>query len=59
MHLFARHPFCQICQSALATIRDHRVNLAAGGRDTPDNEQALCAECHDKKTAAESLAVRR
>jgi 5-methylcytosine-specific restriction protein A len=57
--LFARQPRCALCGIAPATIRDHRVNLAAGGRDTPDNEQGVCATCHATKTAAESTVGRR
>ena len=38
----------------MATIRDHIVPLAEGGRDTDDNTQALCEACSDTKTAAES-----
>jgi 5-methylcytosine-specific restriction protein A len=43
----------------LATIRDHRVNLAAGGRDDQANEQALCSRCHDQKTKTEATAGHR
>jgi 5-methylcytosine-specific restriction protein A len=56
--LFARQPVCVLCRVAPATIRDHIVNLAAGGTDTPDNEQAVCETCHDAKTADEATRGR-
>ena len=38
-------------------VRDHIVNLQAGGTDRPDNVgcQILCRACHTKKTHAESM----
>jgi len=50
--LFRQAPFCQLC-GAVATIRDHRVPLAEGGRDIASNTQALCTACHDAKTIDE------
>jgi len=56
--LFAKFPCCVTCaargQVALATIRDHTIPLAEGGRDDESNEQALCADCSETKTRAES-----
>jgi len=62
--LFRRQPLCEECERngrvTLATIRDHRIALAEGGPDDETNEQALCNECHDKKTKAETArGVRR
>jgi len=62
--LFARHPWCVRCLAAgrrtRATIRDHVIPLAEGGRDDETNEQALCQECSDAKTREESKrGVRR
>jgi 5-methylcytosine-specific restriction protein A len=38
-----------------ATVRDHRIPLAEGGTESPDNEQALCRDCHDIKSRGETL----
>lgn len=62
--LFQRQPLCEECarqgRVTLATIRDHRIPLAEGGPDDLTNEQALCVDCHDGKTKAESArGVRR
>ena len=55
--LFQRQPLCVVCQSrgkvAAAVHRDHVIALVNGGTDTEDNTQALCAECHREKTAAD------
>jgi 5-methylcytosine-specific restriction protein A len=37
-----------------ATIRDHVVPLAEGGRDEETNVQAICMDCHREKTERES-----
>ena len=51
-------PLCRICNEKglvrLATTVDHIQPLSQGGTDTDDNCQALCAECHEFKTAYES-----
>jgi 5-methylcytosine-specific restriction protein A len=56
--LFRAQPWCQHClgqgRQILATIRDHVVPLAEGGRDDEGNVQALCQICSDTKTAAEA-----
>jgi 5-methylcytosine-specific restriction enzyme A len=58
--LFSRQPLCVLClqmvppRYTIATIRDHVVNLADGGRDDESNEQAICEDCHATKTAAEA-----
>ncbi len=52
--LFARYPFCVVCITGRATIRDHTIPLAEGGRDDASNEQALCRRCSDAKTRTES-----
>lgn len=58
--LFRAHPFCQYCQTQVATIRDHILPLAEGGRDEAPNIQALCQACSDTKTQAEAArGVRR
>jgi 5-methylcytosine-specific restriction enzyme A len=61
--LFARSPLCVHCEDrglvVLATQRDHKVPLAEGGTDTPNNEQGLCDDCHREKSLAEALRGRR
>lgn len=56
--LFARDPLCAECRkhgrTALATVRDHVVALAEGGKDDYTNEQGLCVDCHGEKTSRES-----
>jgi hypothetical protein len=52
----AAHPFCRRCieqhgRVSLAVELDHIQPLEHGGRDTPDNIQGLCRECHLDKTA--------
>jgi len=57
--LFARRPLCEMCEAkspaiyTAAEIRDHRVPLAEGGDESPENEQALCKRCHFEKTETE------
>ena len=52
--LFAQEPWCRRCRAAgrqtIATIRDHLVPLAEGGRDDDRNVQPLCRSCSDAKT---------
>lgn len=36
-----------------ATIADHTLALALGGRDTDDAMQAACLPCHNRKSSAE------
>ena len=56
--LFDRHPLCVACEAdgrvTIATIRDHVVPLAEGGRDDEANTQGLCASCHDAKSQREA-----
>lgn len=52
--LFRDHPFCALCHTTVATIRDHIVPLAEGGQDIEANVQALCQACSDIKSAAEA-----
>jgi len=61
--LFDRQPLCEVClkegRTALATIRDHRIPLAWGGKDDVSNEQAICVPCHDEKSKGEAAAGRK
>lgn len=56
--LFNSNPLCVECERqgrvTVATIRDHIIPLAEGGKDVPENIQGLCAACHNKKTIKES-----
>jgi len=57
LELYARDPRCAVCRRVLLPsqmIRDHIVNLKAGGQDIVENTQILCGPCHDLKTAEES-----
>lgn len=51
----AAEPLCRDCSAAgrkrLATVPDHIVPLAQGGRDTDDNIRCLCEDCHRRRTA--------
>jgi len=53
---------CQPCANAdritTATQVDHIKPKAEGGTDDLDNLQAICADCHADKTAAESAKAR-
>jgi 5-methylcytosine-specific restriction endonuclease McrA len=40
-----------------ATIVDHVVPLASGGTADPENLQAVCRSCHERKSEAERLAA--
>ncbi|MBY0469119.1 MAG: HNH endonuclease [Burkholderiaceae bacterium] len=60
--LFRRQPLCEHCLArdlvTPATQRDHRIPLSEGGKDTEENEQALCDECHEVKSKAEAARGR-
>ena len=60
--LFRSHPLCVLCQVSgrvsIATIRDHVIPLAEGGRDDEGNTQGLCDACHDLKSQAEAARGR-
>jgi hypothetical protein len=47
-----QHSKCNICQKDLnETLQvDHIIDLCIGGSNDPSNLQALCLECHDRKT---------
>ena len=50
------HEKCESCSTSLTLDEmqaDHRIPHAAGGTTTISNGQALCAMCHQDKTAAE------
>jgi 5-methylcytosine-specific restriction protein A len=61
--LFQRQPLCVTClqqgYTTVATIRDHVIPLAEGGRDDETNEQALCQRCSDVKTQQEAFRGRQ
>jgi 5-methylcytosine-specific restriction protein A len=43
----------------IATIRDHVIPLAEGGRDDESNVQPLCQACSDAKSQRESKRGQR
>lgn len=49
---------CQACaregRVQIAHEVDHIVNIAAGGTDDPGNLEAICRDCHQKKTQQEA-----
>jgi 5-methylcytosine-specific restriction protein A len=68
--LFARCPgpspteaWCVLClkvgTQTLATIRDHKIPLAEGGRDDATNDQPLCVACNRAKAQDEAARGRR
>lgn len=47
-----RHPVCNMCKTAPATIADHIVPWQDGGEKYAlSNGQGLCQPCHNAKTA--------
>ena len=54
---FRRYPLCVVCEAAgrvtAATELDHVLALHLGGKDTADNRQGLCADCHLEKSKTE------
>jgi 5-methylcytosine-specific restriction protein A len=58
------HPLCVICSATgrveAATTVDHIVSMRDGGAAwDPDNHQALCTTCHQRKRAQERVAAQR
>ena len=53
---------CQPCRRAgrltLATEVDHVTPRSLGGSESPGNMQAICRQCHRRKTAAEGASAR-
>ncbi len=49
-----RDPICKICGEKPSTDVDHIVPKAQGGKDTEENCQGACHECHSEKTTKES-----
>jgi 5-methylcytosine-specific restriction protein A len=47
------NPICNICKVRASEETDHIIEKADGGTNELSNLQALCAECHAKKTIAE------
>ena len=54
---------CQPCHAkkfvTLATAVDHIIPKSKGGDDSLANLQAICDECHEEKTVAESGGTRK
>jgi len=49
--MLKQYPYCMICKVRPSEHVDHIIALRAGGANSMDNLQALCASCHSKKTA--------
>lgn len=49
---------CRQCSAAGKLEVDHIVPLVQGGREHEDNLQALCRDCHIRKTALENTKPR-
>lgn len=56
--LFANEPFCRLCHTRVASIRDHIIPLAEGGTESPENIQPICQRCSDTKSYEESVRGR-
>ena len=50
---------CVLCGSREKLCRHHLVGRAKGGSDTPENQVALCRDCHDKLHAGEVALGRK
>ena len=53
--VIAAHPVCQVCGKEVATVVDH-IKPHRGDPElffTPENLQALCKPCHDRKSFTE------
>jgi 5-methylcytosine-specific restriction protein A len=51
-----QHPWCESgthAENIPATDVDHKVSKRIGGSDDASNLEALCHECHSRKTALE------
>lgn len=45
---------CQLCGRLVERVLvDHIIELADGGKDTPENRMVICYSCHKYKTDAE------
>ena len=55
--MYRDNGLCQVCLKAgyvtQAVAVDHIIPKAQGGTDAESNLQAICKQCHDKKTEAE------
>lgn len=53
---------CQACKrqgrASPAYAVDHIVNRAEGGDDSPENLEAICRSCHQRKTQEEASRAR-
>ena len=62
-HVIATSPLCVHClvkgRPTQAREIDHIIPVSMGGTNDLSNLQALCLDCHSRKTASESRARRR
>ena len=49
--ILEQYPVYTKCNQAPSNTVDHRLTKARGGTDDESNLQALCRECHSRKTA--------
>ena len=49
--VLALNSICTVCHLAPSNTVDHRISKKRGGTDDESNLQALCRECHSRKTA--------
>ena len=51
--MLRREPVCRVCGSRPATQVDHVIAISKGGSHSPNNLQAICGPCHNRKTNSE------
>lgn len=55
LRIWSRDPYCAMCRKLVEYPSgfelDHKTPLFKGGSDEDGNLQALCPECHERKTA--------
>jgi 5-methylcytosine-specific restriction enzyme A len=55
-----QHPICNRCKEALATTVHHKKDRKTNPELSYEwgNLEALCKQCHDRHTAASTIAIR-
>jgi len=48
---------CPWCGSRLFQEVDHRIPIAEGGKDSPENLQCPCSDCHKVKTMMDNSGI--
>jgi 5-methylcytosine-specific restriction enzyme A len=57
--MLSNNPPCAICKTKPATVADHILCQALGGKCERSNYQALCDPCHRSKTGRELVTIRK